>query len=158
MPRLKFASTPAYFDTLFDFMTDTEVATACWSVLKTASTNPVLYRKVLNLDREPGFAWSDIFQSDNIHKMLYVLQIVEALLEESAHEDSEWAKRFLLIGGFQEILNMFHKSLGMIGQKQAESLSKFEKNFLEQMLKLIKIFVLAAFAVEGDDDCDSDVY
>ena len=155
MPRLKFASTPAYFESLFDLMADTEVATACWSVLKTASTNPALYRKVLNLDREPGFTWSDIFQSDNIHKMLYVLQIVEALLEESAHEDSEWVKRFLLIGGFQEILNMFRTSLSMIGQ--AESLTKFEKNFLEQMLKLIKIFVLAAFAVEGDYG-DNDVY
>lgn len=48
---------------------------------------------------------------------------------------------------------MFHKSLEILSAKHADMHTKFEKNFLEQMLKLIKIFVLAAFSideVEGD--------
>ena len=58
------------------------------------------------------------------------------------------------LGGFQHILNMFHKSLELIATtKQADSMSKFEKNFIEQMLKLIRIFVLAAYAIdEGEGD------
>ena len=46
---------------------------------------------------------------------------------------------------------MFRKSLELISHKQADSLSKFEKSFLEQMLKLIKMFVLAAFSVDEEE-------
>lgn len=62
-----------------------------------------------------------------------------------------------MLGGFQEILTMFHKSLEILSNKHADSLGKFEKNFLEFMLKLIKIFILAAFAVDdvGEGAADS---
>ena len=43
---------------------------------------------------------------------------------------------------------MFHKSLELISHKNPDQLSKFEKNFLEQMLKLIRIFVLAAYSID----------
>jgi|LauGreDrversion4_2_1035121.scaffolds.fasta_scaffold85881_4 hypothetical protein len=135
MPRWKVARD--YFEPLLDLMktTDNEVATVAWSLLRTASTNPALYRKVIELDKDPSFAWSEIFMVDNIHKMLYVLQIVEALLEESSYvqefqaknahaalseedqEKSDWLRRFLVLGGFQQILSMFHKSLEMLSQK-----------------------------------------
>ena len=87
MPRYKIASTPEYFETLFDIIetTDNEVASAAWSLVRTAATNPVLYRKVIALDKDYSFQWSDIFNANNIQKMLYVLQIVEALLEESSY-------------------------------------------------------------------------
>ncbi len=79
-------------------------------------------------------------------------------MEEQLKRD--WVQRFMLLGGFQEIMTMFHRSLEIISHKQADNLSKFEKNFLEQMLKLIKIFVLAAFSVdevEGNEDSVFDV-
>jgi hypothetical protein len=47
---------------------------------------------------------------------------------------------------------MFHKSLELISTtKQADTISKFEKNFIEQMIKLIRIFVLAAYADEDQE-------
>jgi hypothetical protein len=48
------------------------------------STNPSLYRKVLALDRDPDFKWEDVLDAHNIHKLLYSLQIIEALLEETS--------------------------------------------------------------------------
>lgn len=95
--------------------------------------------------------------------MLYVLQIVESLLEESSTQEDgmtkDWVQRFMLLGGFQQILAMFHESLGVLSHKHADNLGKFEKSFLEYMLKLIKIFILAAFSVDevggGDLTADS---
>jgi hypothetical protein len=54
----------------------------------------------------------------------------------------------MTLGGFQEILNNFRHSLRLIAIRSADSMTKFEKHFLEQMLKMIKIFILAAFAVD----------
>ncbi len=56
------------------------------------------------------------------------------------------------LGGFQELLIIFHKALGIISGKHADNVSKFEKNFLEQMLKLIKVFVLAAYSIDDTDE------
>lgn len=47
---------------------------------------------------------------------------------------------------------MFHKSLEIISSKDIDKITKFEKNFLEQMLKLIKIFLLAALSIDDDED------
>lgn len=34
---------------------NSDISEAAWSIIKNLSTNPILYRKVLALDREPGF-------------------------------------------------------------------------------------------------------
>lgn len=46
---------------------------------------------------------------------------------------------------------MFHKSLEILSNKSADHMNKFEKNFIEQMLRLIKIFIIAAYS-SGDDE------
>ena len=52
---------------------NSDVSQASWSLIKNLSTNPILFKKVLVLDRDPGFQWSEIFDSQSLHKMLYVL-------------------------------------------------------------------------------------
>ena len=86
MPRFTIAYNQEYFDDIFNFVesTDNEVSQAAWSLVRTATTNPRLYRKVIALDLDPDFDWHQIFDASSIQKMLYVLQIVEALLEESS--------------------------------------------------------------------------
>lgn len=71
---------------LFDLMEkgENEVAQQAWSLVRTVSTNPQLYRKVLALDRDADFKWEDVLDAHNIHKLLYSLQIIEALLEETS--------------------------------------------------------------------------
>ena len=162
MPRYKIANNPFYFESVFKLLErEGEVASNAWTFIKTMTTNPHLYKRILALDLDPEFEWGRIFEDSSIYKMLYTLQIVEALLEEeeTAGEgendeamDEElrmkenWIQRFLQVGGFQQILNLFHKSLELLSQKQVDALSKFEKNFLEYMLKLIRIFILSAFS------------
>ncbi len=63
----------------------------------------------------------------------------------------DWFERFMVLGGFQQILKMFHKSLEILSNKSVDHMNKFEKNFIEQMLRLIKIFVIAAYS-SGDDE------
>ncbi len=46
---------------------------------------------------------------------------------------------------------MFHKSLDIISGQDIDKITKFEKNFLEQMLKLIRVFVMAAYSIDEDD-------
>ena len=84
MPRYKLAANSNNFNEIFSLVEtmNPEVANSAWSLIKTISTNPNLYKKVLALDREPDFKWEDIFDMQSINKMLYVLQIVEALIEE----------------------------------------------------------------------------
>ena len=64
----------------------------------------------------------------------------------------DWVQRFMSLEGFQQILQMFHKSLEIISSKKIDKITQFEKNFLEQMLKLIRIFVLAAYSIDDDDN------
>ena len=170
MPRYKLAANSKNFNEIFSLVEtmNPEVANSAWSLIKTISTNPNLYKKVLALDQEPDFKWEDIFDLESINKMLYVLQIVEALIEESSSiqeqpakdpsdltdEDtfkSDWFERFMVLGGFQQIVKMFHKSLQILSNKSADHMNKFEKNFIEQMLRLIKIFIISAFS-SGDDE------
>ena len=63
----------------------------------------------------------------------------------------DWVQRFMSLEGFQQILQMFHKSLEIISSKEIDKITQFE-NFLEQMLKLIRIFVLAAYSIDDDDN------
>ena len=44
------------------------------------------------------------------------------------------------------MLKLFHHSLNKLSGIQSDSLTKFEKSLLEFMLKLIKIFMMAAFS------------
>jgi hypothetical protein len=75
MPRYKLSCKADYFNQFFTLVEtmNSDVANSAWSLIKTISTNPVLYRKVLALDRDPDFNWDDIFDLSSIHKMLYVL-------------------------------------------------------------------------------------
>lgn len=94
MPRFKLAANSDNFYSIFSLVEtmNPEVANSAWSLIKTISTNPHLYNRVLALDREPNFKWDDIFDMQSINKMLYVLQIVEALIEEQSSIQDEATK------------------------------------------------------------------
>lgn len=57
MPRYILSANQEYFDAFFSLIEsmNSEVSHAAWSIVKNLSTNPSLYRKVLTLDKEPGF-------------------------------------------------------------------------------------------------------
>jgi hypothetical protein len=58
-------------------------------MIRMLATNPSLYDSVYKLDsgdKETEFSWNSIFDSTNVHKMLYSLEIVEAILLKEQDE------------------------------------------------------------------------
>jgi len=46
------------------------------------------------------FDWCDIFDDSNVHKMLYSLEIVEAIMaRENEGYSCDWIVRFVTLGG-----------------------------------------------------------
>ena len=72
------------------------------------ATSPILYNRVLNLDKDyvdREFSWSHIFDGSNVHKMLYSLEIVEAILvrDQEKRTTFDWVNRFLELKGFEQL-------------------------------------------------------
>ena len=125
MPRYKISEKPEWFGMLMRLLdVHGEVANNSWNFLKTLCTNPYIYSKVLRLDKNEKFDWSEIFDKNNVFRMLYSLQILESLLEvkplDSVEKDSEeyknleqkidWVHRFLKIGGVEYLIKLFDYS------------------------------------------------
>ena len=128
MPRYKVACNDYYFDSLIDFLQyDTCVASRAREIIATLTTQPFLHSVVSKLEfsgildgkkgEEPQspskFDWSSIFDSDNVNKMLYSLEIVTSILagytdrEKTASEITDglvtWVTRFIELQGLQEL-------------------------------------------------------
>jgi hypothetical protein len=130
MPRYKIAQNEQYFDSLIDLLQyDPEVAHKARDIIMNLATQPFLYSvvskleftsqdgKVMDNQDEPAspskFDWSSIFDSDNVNKLLYTLEIISAILV--GYSDSEktreeiiasmvmWLQRFLELRGLQEL-------------------------------------------------------
>ena len=52
------------------------------------------------------------------------------------------------MGGVEALINLFNYSHELLQGKSADALNKFEKNFMEFMLKITKTLIMAAFADE----------
>ena len=143
MPRYKCALNEKYFDSLIDLLQyDPEVASRAREVIVTLATQPFLYSvvsklefttsegKVMEDEAEPASPskvdWSSIFDSDNVNKMLYSLEIVSAILvgytdtEKTPSEIVEsmvsWVRRFLDLRGLQEIQRQLSSALTKVVQ------------------------------------------
>ena len=74
MPRYKISNNQEYFDAIFKLLgRKGEVSVDAWNLIRTLTTNPTLYKKVLYLDEDPAFKWEDVFDTSSIYKMLYTL-------------------------------------------------------------------------------------
>ena len=111
-------------------------------------TNPVLHSKVLALgatadDESPSrFDWTEIFDAENEHKMLYSLEIVEAILvsDHQGHKTLDWVKRFLQLQGLVELQKRLTDALKTL--KSTDGAGK--RKYVEQLFRLIRIFVTSA--------------
>jgi len=50
-----------------------DVGHNAWTLVRHLVTNPVLYNKVLKLDKDPDFSWDTVFDTGSIYKLLYAL-------------------------------------------------------------------------------------
>lgn len=167
MPRYKIALNEQYFDSLIEFLEyDTEVASRSRETIVTLATQPVLYSIVSKLEftAVPGarkgepdepdtpsrFDWSSIFDTDNVYKMLYSLEIVAAILVGYTDEEKSpteivsdmvaWVKRFLELRGLQELQRQLSAALSKVESENKNN----EKKSVDQLLQLIRMFVMTA--------------
>lgn len=73
---------------------DGAVSEASWDLIQMIATNPEIYTQVLEfkntLDEKSGkIDWGKFFDSHSIYRLLYTLQIVEAVMEEGEGEGLE---------------------------------------------------------------------
>lgn len=90
------------------------------------------------------FDWSSIFDSNNVHKMLYSLEIVGAILvgytdQEKADEEIvsdmvAWVKRFLELRGLQELQRQLVSALEMMESESKSKSQRNEKKLVDQLL------------------------
>ena len=76
----------------------TEVAKEAWELLQMLATNPTLYREVLKLDTakaadSQSVDWTRFFDKSSSYRLLYTLQIVQAVLEDGEQD----TKRVILL-------------------------------------------------------------
>lgn len=97
MPRFKISKNQDQFDLLISLLDrQDEASQASWDLIQMLSTNQDLYKKVLllqtALDPATGtINWDKFFDSQSVYRLLYTLQIVEAVMEEGEGEGLESA-------------------------------------------------------------------
>lgn len=68
------------------------ISEASWNLIQMIATSPEIYTRVLRIQsaRENGnIDWKKFFDSHSVYKLLYTLQIVEAVMEEGEGEGLE---------------------------------------------------------------------
>ena len=145
MPRFKIANNEKYFDALLSLLDHIkEIAKPVSDSLHILATNPILYNKVVSLEKTND-SWEGIFDSGNLHKMLYSLEIVEAILLRDQNEIStaDWVKKFVELDGLEEFQNQLEKASSSEGCLKETD----KRKLVVQLLKLLKILVTSS---QGD--------
>ena len=93
-----------YFDEIFK-MLDTApqfITSQLWELLMTLPTNA----RILNEIRNLGSSWKQSLCTQSVYCLLYSLQVVESLLDDSAVNGSQWSQTFVDSGGLDELLDV----------------------------------------------------
>jgi len=129
------------FDLLFEALNNSELADQAWSLIIKLPTNPQIMQEVKELDQEN---WNRVINPESNHRLLYTLQIIESFMEDPSEENQEefeqrrqWKLNFIKLGGFQHIYSI------LLNFTYSNDI--FQKNCIGFILKLISMFVLAAF-------------
>lgn len=93
---------------------------------------------MLNLNSEEDL--QEIFKTTNLHQLLYTLEIFESLLmrDDDLEATTAWVTKFIELGGLMKLQQEITNGLAN------PSLKNSEKKLLEQLLKLVRIFVTAS--------------
>ncbi|EEY66920.1 ubiquitin-specific protease, putative [Phytophthora infestans T30-4] len=108
------ANQGSYFNVLLQLVDWNETTSQrTWDLLCRLPTNNELLRRMIHLRRAENEEadWSDLLDSSNIHRLLYALRLVEALLIpiEATNKDElnsgrrQWRERFVRLGGTKHL-------------------------------------------------------
>lgn len=148
MPRFKVSQNQNQFNLLMSLLDlDGEVSKRATEAINMHATNPVLFEKVKsieNLSTDEAFDWDSLFDGSNVHQMLYTLEIIEAMLMGDGDSSfmTNWIKNFIGIGGLQQLQTRLTNALDNTCMHHSHAYKKY----VEQLLKLVRIFVTATTA------------
>jgi hypothetical protein len=76
------------YEILFDLMENSALSESVWNLLRHMPPSKELLRKILAIglplpSDAPAFPWNELLHENNPYQLLYVLQIVEFMMEES---------------------------------------------------------------------------
>ena len=95
MPRFKISENQLYFDQLMTLLDRQDtVSQNSWDLIQMLATNQNLYRRVLELggavdEHTKKVDWAKFFDTQSDYKLLYTLQIIEAVMEEGEGQNLE---------------------------------------------------------------------
>ena len=143
LPSYLLTQDSSSYDLLFSALADPQVANEAWELLIRLPTNPQIQSQLAVLDGEE-VAWDVLLDSTSVHKLLYSLEVLEALAEdpidakpEERQRRTEWKLHFVQKGGFRHLYSALKRLQG-----QQDS---FHKHCLVYILSLISTYILAAF-------------
>jgi len=166
LPRYQLSHNETFFNILF-YLQDLHesIANEAFDFLCTITTNPVIYKQILNWGiEELNTNVNDLFHNENIFKLIYSLQIIESFIEDIeiesvgvdtfTNEESilgltdvslekvreikiEWMKRFVNAGGFKELVSILNAKLS---EKNFNSIKTINKKCLDLLIKITRIF------------------
>ena len=153
LPRYLLVKTPHSFELLFSILDlGGKSAELVWDLVSRLSTNEEIYNEILNFDKseEKKVDWSSIITFSSKYRLMYCLQIIEAIMEEEFQTEDEyekrkqWREQFILRGGFEYILGIF---LNMHETKilSSETMASLEKECLELLGKIINKFLQSVY-------------
>jgi hypothetical protein len=175
MPRFKLQEDKVFFEMLFELLTfQTEVYKEAWRMLKMLNTRLEKFWTLLWLDNVPSymvnhekFSWDRLFKTENLHETMYVLEILESFLVNDymmLGEDCEerklrdvWINKFIQLGGFVELVKLSEKASLIADEATQEHMpgnetNAIKKTFLEQLLRIISIFVMGAYHAQKPEE------
>jgi hypothetical protein len=132
-----------YFDEIFK-MLDTApqfITSQLWELLMTLPTNA----RILNEIRNLGSSWRQSLCSQSVYGLLYSLQVVECLLDDSAVNGGQWSQTFTDSGGLDELLDV------ILSPRFESPDSVQSSECLALLLKLITLLTVSKYSSSKED-------
>jgi len=172
LPSLVLCRNEENFATLFELLSLPEAADQAEEVWMLLMRLPTEERLLSNLEtlravKCPVPDWNEVLDSKNVYKLLYQLQIMEALVQPAAQDQSTdadsissdagsledaqlkdratWRKKFLLYGGFEHLNSILLAFQEGDGEEDGD-LARLRKMCTGLLLKMFSLFLGTALA------------
>ncbi len=137
-----------YFDEIFKMLDSAPqfITSQLWDLLMTLPTNSRILQEIQNL----GPSWKNSLCSQSVYGLLYSLQVVESLLDDSAVNGGQWSHTFIDSGGLEGLLDV------ILSARFESPDSVQSSECLALLLKLISLLTVGKYSskVTGQEEKD----
>ncbi|EGR29288.1 ubiquitin carboxyl-terminal hydrolase family protein, putative [Ichthyophthirius multifiliis] len=150
LPRKILMQNYSFYNLLFSLLDINEVAEQVKSLLNRLPISPEIMNKVVNLEgvkQVKDRNWNQIFDTQNSYKLLYILTIIEYLMEQQDEENKiinnvvNWCEEFIECGGFEQLFIVFKQ----YSQHDYQKLPCNQKNIISFILRIMKNYLTSLF-------------